>query len=314
MYVVLAGGVGAARFLTGLIEVVDPVDITVVANTGDDKEFFGLHVSPDIDINLYTLSGHVNQDTGWGISGDTFHALEMLQRYGHDTWFALGDKDLATHIHRTWRLRQGYTLSQVTQELARYFGLQLNLLPMTDDPVGTYIRTPDGELHFQEYLVQRGAQDEVLGVTFRGIDQARPAPGVLDAIRSAEAILIPPSNPVVSVGTILAVPGIRHAIESSNLPVVGVSPIIGGKTVKGPADRLLRALGFEVSAYGVARYYRGLLRGMIIDQQDVDLLGSLEALGITVAVTDTMLDTPDRRRQVASLTVDLADRLRTQVS
>lgn len=309
MYVVLAGGVGAARFLLGLVRVVDPGQVTVVANTADDKEFFGLHVSPDIDTNLYTLAGIANPATGWGIANDTFHALDMLQRYGHDTWFALGDKDLATHIHRTWRLRQGYTLSEVTRELAGRFGLEVTLLPMTDDPVATYVSTPRGELHFQDYLVKYRAEDPVLGVTVRGAGLARPAPGVIEAIARARGILIPPSNPIVSVGTILAIPGIREAIEKAGAPVVAVSPIIAGKTVKGPADKLMHGLGYEVSAYGVARCYDGLLDGMIIDQQDHDQVPRLQQLGLLVEATNTLLDNDQRRQKVAAMMLDMIDRL-----
>lgn len=309
MYVVLAGGVGAARFLLGLTDVVNPSQVTVIANTGDDKEFFGLHVSPDIDINIYTLAGVVNPDTGWGIAGDTFTVLETLKRYGNDTWFALGDQDLATHIHRSWKLKQGYSLSQVTAELADCFGIKLKLLPMSDDPIATFIHTPAGEMHFQDYLVKRQARDPVLGVVYKGIHKARPAPGVVEAIERAEAIIIPPSNPIVSVGTILAVPGIREAIQRSQAPVVGVSPIIAGKTVKGPADRLMSGLGYEVSAYGVARYYRGLLNGYVIDHQDRHLVEAIRSLNISVEVADTMMDQPSRRRHLAEVVIGLARRL-----
>lgn len=306
LYTVLAGGVGAARFLRGLVEVVDPKSIVVVVNTGDDKSFYGLRVSPDIDINLYSLAGIINPEHNWGVAGDTFRALEMLRRYGQDTWFALGDSDLATHIYRTWQLGLGRPLSRITQELGERLGIGPRLLPMTDDVVETMIETPNGDLDFQEYLVQRGTQDEVLGVHFRGIESASPAPGVLEAIRESEVILIPPSNPIVSVGTILAVPGIREAILAADAPVVGVSPIVGGKTIKGPADKLLRALGYEATPLAVAQYYGNLLDGWVLDSKDASSASKVERTGLRVAVTDTDLSNMEKRRIVARTCLELA--------
>jgi len=293
MIVVLAGGVGAARFLQGLVQVVPQQRLTVIVNTGDDRDFYGLHVSPDLDIVLYTLAGEVDETHGWGIHNDTHATMERLTRYGNEDWFLLGDRDLATHIHRTNLLRQGKTLSEVTEDLRKHFGLELRILPMTDQPVATHIQTPAGLLHFQEYMVKRRCTDEVQDVVFAGVDEARPAPGVLDAIKGAEAILIAPSNPIVSIGSILAVPGIHDALHEASGMVVAVSPIVGGVPIKGPADKLMRGLGIDVSAAGVARCYRDFLDVMVIDDKDVHLISEIEDLGIpTVATNTIMRDTP----------------------
>jgi len=255
MIVVLAGGVGAARFLEGLVQVAPPEEIVAIINTGDDMVFHGLHVSPDIDIVTYTLAGIVDESQGWGVRDDTTHALSMLAQLGAETWFKLGDRDLAVHIRRTELLRAGWTLSEVTDAFRRALKVGVRLLPMSDDQVATEICTPVGWLHFQQYLVQRRARDEALEVRFVGIDQARPAPGVIEALHQADAVLIAPSNPVVSVGTILAVPGVRDAVTSTPAPVVAVSPIVAGAPIKGPAAPLMRAVGLDVSARGVAVCY-----------------------------------------------------------
>src|SRR5919106_3301591 len=258
MITVLAGGVGAAKFLQGLVEVVDPRDVTIIGNTGDDIDLHGLHISPDLDIVTYTLAGMHDAEQGWGVRKDTFHTLEMLGRYGHPTWFNLGDYDLATHIHRSERLRHGWPLSAITEEIRQALGVVPCILPMTDQRSETRIVTDEGVLHFQEYLVQRRTEPTVRGVIYDGIEVARPAPGVCEAIREADGIIIPPSNPIVSIGTILAVPGIRQALAARRGRVVAVSPIIQGETLKGPADKIMLALGFEASALGVARYYGAL--------------------------------------------------------
>lgn len=306
MYVVLAGGVGAARFLRGLVQIVPPEDVTVIVNTGDDYQLWGLHISPDIDINLYTLAGVVSPEQGWGIAGDTYHCLDAMGRYSDQTWFRLGDRDLATHLFRTQRLRAGDTLSAVTAALARAWDVGVQLLPMSDDPVATRILTPTGEVHFQEYLVQRRAQDPVQGVRYAGVDAARPAPGVLEAIARARAILFPPSNPIVSIGTILAVPGLREALQASGAPCVAVSPIIAGRTVKGPADRLLQAVGLAVSPAGVAEAYRGLLHGMVIDTQDASHGSALAQRGLRLTTTDTLMTTLEKAADLARETLQLA--------
>lgn len=289
MIVVLAGGVGAARFLQGVVQVIPQEDITVIVNTGDDRDFYGLHVSPDIDIIMYTLAGIVDETHGWGIRNDTYNTMQQLTRYGHEDWFMLGDRDLATHIHRTNLLRMGKTPSEVAEDLRQRFGLQLRLLPMSDQPIATHIQTPAGLLHFQEYMVKRRCSDEVQDVVFVGAKEARPAPGVLDAIKQAEAILIAPSNPIVSIGSILAVPGIHDTLHEASGMVVAVSPIVGGAPIKGPADKLMRGLGMNVSAVGVARCYRDFLDVMVIDTQDAPLADDIEDLGIPTVVTDTIM-------------------------
>ena len=306
MIVALAGGVGAAKFLRGLVDLVDPETLTIVSNTGDDLERFGLHISPDVDIVAYTLGGLVDEERGWGIRGDTFEALAMLQRYGEAGWFNLGDRDLATHILRTERLRAGESLTGITKSFCQALNVRSRILPMCDQVVPTLIRTPAGLFHFQEYLVQRGGREEVLEVIFQGVEQARPAAGVCAALAQAEGILICPSNPIISIGTILAVPGMRQAIVDSPAPVVAVSPIVAGKTLKGPADLMLRGLGLEVSACGVAQYYGDLLHGMVIDTQDVDLQPRLADMGLRVEVTNTVMRTLEDKRALAQTALTLA--------
>ncbi len=289
MIVVLAGGVGAARFLQGLVQVVPQSRITVIGNTGDDRDFYGLHVSPDLDIVTYTLAGVVDETHGWGIRNDTYNTMSQLTSYGNEDWFMLGDRDLATHIHRTNLLHQGKTLSEVTENLRRQFGLDIRLLPMSDQPIATHVRTPVGLLHFQEYMVQRHCADEVQDVLFVGANEARPAPGVLDAIKEAEAILLAPSNPIVSIGSILSVPGIHDTLHEASGMVIAVSPIIGDAPIKGPADKLMRGLKMEVSAVGVTRCYRDFLDVMVIDQQDAHLAPAIEDLGIPTITTNTIM-------------------------
>jgi LPPG:FO 2-phospho-L-lactate transferase len=297
MIVVLAGGVGAARFLQGLVQVVPQDQITVIGNTGDDREFYGLHVSPDLDIVTYTLSGVVDETRGWGIQNDTYNTMSQLTQYGNEDWFMLGDRDLATHIHRTNLLRQGKTLSEVTDDLRKQFGLGFRLLPMTDQPMATHIRTPIGLLHFQEYMVKRRCADEVQDVVYVGAEEARPAPGVLEALKKADTILLAPSNPIVSIGSILAVPGIHDALHEASAMIVAVSPIVAGAPIKGPADKLMSGLGMEVSAVGVARCYRDFLDIMVIDQQDSHLASEIEDLGIPTVTTNTIMR--DRENKVA---------------
>jgi len=265
-----------------------------------------LHVSPDIDIVTYTLAGIVDPTQGWGIHNDTTHTLSMLAALGADTWFKLGDRDLAVHIRRTELLRAGWALSQVTDAFRRALNVGIQVLPMSDDPVATEISTPVGWLHFQQYLVQRRARDEARGVRFVGIEQARPAPGVLEALHTAEVIIIAPSNPVVSIGTILAVPGVRDALKEARAPVVAVSPIIAGAPVKGPAAPLMRAIGLEVSVRGVAAWYRGLIDTLVIDQADANLADDIRFSGIEVAVTDTVMRGPGEKRLLAEATLAAA--------
>jgi LPPG:FO 2-phospho-L-lactate transferase len=288
--VALAGGVGAARFLRGVVRALDPAQLTVVVNTGDDREFYGVHVSPDVDIVTYTLAGRVDPERGYGIAGDTFAVVEALAAFGHPTWFRLGDRDLATCLHRTLRLRAGAGLAQITDEIRRAHGLACRILPMSEAPCPTTVQLAGGvRVHFEEYLVRDGAPDDVEAVDLGAARAARPAPGVLEAIASAEAILVCPSNPLVSIGPILAVAGVREAIARGGAPVVAVSPIVGGMPVKGPADRLLRGIGAEVSARGVARLYADWCHGFVLDQRDAAQLPDVAALGLAARAVDTLM-------------------------
>jgi LPPG:FO 2-phospho-L-lactate transferase len=297
----LAGGVGAAKFLQGLARVVSEEDITVIVNTGDDIELHGLHVSPDIDIVMYTLAGIVDEEKGWGIKNDTFHCLEMLQRYGCETWFNLGDKDIATHLHRTQLLKKGFTLSKATAKLASQLGLQETILPMTNDKFETRVQTSRGEMHFQEYMVRHGMQDPVTGVRFEGIEQAKPCPEALDAIFEVSGIIICPSNPIVSIGTILSVKGIREALRKTKAKIVAISPIIAGTVVKGPAEKLMRGLGMEVSAFSVANLYKDFLDVFILDTVDKEQKERVETLKIQAVVTDTLMKTLEDKIRLAKV-------------
>ena len=290
MIAALAGGIGAAKFLTGLSRLVREEDLTIVANTGDDIELFGLHISPDIDIVTYTLAGIVDEEKGWGIKGDTFQCLDMLKKQGLDTWFGLGDRDLATHIYRTNRLNQGFTLSQITSEVCKNLGLKVKILPMSNDRFETRVTTNLGSMHFEEYFVKRQCKDDVLSVEFVGAATAKPSPEVLDALLDAEVVVVCPSNPVVSIGTILAVDGVRDALKRTNATVIAVSPIIAGLPLKGPADKMLRGLGLEVSAYGVAKLYLDFIDTFFIDNKDAGEKRRIEQLGIKVKVTNTVMN------------------------
>ena len=304
--VALAGGVGAARFLDGLVRVLPPEELCVVVNTGDDRDFFGLRVCPDLDIITYTLAGLIDPETGWGFAGETFHFLDALGRFRSDTWFSLGDRDLATHVQRTQRLREGASLSQVTRELTAAFDVAVELLPMTEDPAPTRVLRADGRTtDFEEYLVRDGSPDDVRGVDLAAAERARPAPGVLEALERAECVLICPSNPVVSIGTILALPGVRERLAARRR-AVAISPIIGGRPVKGPADRLLRAVGAEVSALGVARLYRDIIRGMVIDLEDAAAADEIEALGLSVRVEQTLMKSSKVAAELAAAALELA--------
>jgi len=289
MITALAGGVGAARFLTGLVKLVNEEDLTVIVNTGDDIEMFGLHISPDIDIVTYTLAGIVNEEKGWGLKGDSFECLEMLKRFNVDAWFNLGDRDLATHIFRTSQLKKGFTLTQVTAKISQSLGVKARVLPMTDDKFETRVKIDEGTIHFQEYMVKRGAKDRVLGVEFVGAKEAKPAIGVLDSIKNSELVIVCPSNPVVSIGTILAVDGVRDALKDSHARKIAISPLIAGAPIKGPADKLLRGLGLEVSAYSVAKLYCDFLDTFVLDVTDASQKSRIEELGLKVKVTNTLM-------------------------
>jgi len=286
----LAGGVGAARMLRGIVEVVDASDVTAIVNTADDTVLHGLYISPDLDTVTYTLAGAVNAETGWGLDGETWHAMDALERYRGETWFRLGDRDLATHLHRTQRLAQGAPLSEVTAEITAAWGLGLRLLPVTDDRIETRITVPElGEIGFQEYFVGHRHAVPVESVRISGIDDAKPAPGVLDTLAEAEHIVICPSNPIVSIGPILAVPGVRDALVARRDETIAVSPIIAGAALKGPADRMLAELGHESSVVGVARLYAEIAATLVVDEADEGLRSAVEGLGVECIVTPTVM-------------------------
>lgn len=308
--VALAGGVGAARFLRGVCAVAPPSQMTAIVNTGDDQVFYGVHVSPDIDIVTYTLAGLVDSERGYGLAGDSFEVVDRLAALGHEAWFRLGDRDFVNCLHRTLRLEAGVGLAAVSDELRRHYRVATRILPMSEDPCPTIVELSEGRrVHFEVYLVRDGAPDEVCGVDLGAARRAKPAPGVLECLRAAQTILVCPSNPVVSIGPILEVPGVREAIYASEAPVVGVSPIVGGAPVKGPADRLLRGIGAEVSARGVARLYDDLVRGFLIDQRDAAEREAIEALGIRVDVCDTIMRDRDTAARLARRALALAAEL-----
>jgi len=298
----LAGGVGAAKFLRGLVRVTNE-DLSVIVNTGDDIILHGLHISPDVDIVTYTLAGIVDQAKGWGVKDDTFNCLGMLRRLGCEDWFMLGDQDFATHIYRREMLSKGLKLSEVTSRIARALGLSARIIPMSDDRFETRIETDVGLMHFQEYLVKRGSADRVLDVVFDGAEEAEPAPGVLKSISEARVVIVCPSNPIVSIGTILSVRGVKDALKSTKAKVVGVSPIIGGAPVKGPADKLMTGLGMEVSAYGVAETYRDFMDVFVIDRVDSALKERVESLGIKAVVADTLMKGIEQEENLAKITL-----------
>jgi LPPG:FO 2-phospho-L-lactate transferase len=309
--VALCGGVGAARFLRGLVRAVDPSEITAIVNTGDDRIFYGVHVSPDLDIVTYTLAGQVNERRGYGLQDDTYEMVDALGALGHECWFRLGDRDFANSQHRTLRLREGVGLARVADEFCNRYGVATRILPMSEDPCATIVELEGGRrVHFEEYLARDGAPDEVTGVDLAEARRARPGPGVLDALRDARAILICPSNPIVSIGPILAMPEVREALKRSRAPVVAISPIVGGAPVKGPADRLMRGVGVEVSARGVAEIYRGLIDAFVIDERDANLAADIEAMGIRTRVLDTIMGDVAVAQNLAEAALSLAAPLR----
>jgi LPPG:FO 2-phospho-L-lactate transferase len=295
----LAGGVGASKLLLGLHDVIDPRDLTVIVNTGDDITLHGLKISPDLDIVTYTLAGIVDAAKGWGYRGETFHALKRLAAFGRINWFNLGDRDLATHIHRTAMLAEGKTLSDAAESIRLGLGVKARILPMSDNPVPTMIDAAEGELHFQEYLVKRRAEPVVRGICFDGAEKASPAKGVLEAIRDADRILVCPSNPLISIGPILAVPGIREALRACKAKVIAVCPIVAGKSLKGPSDKMLAELGHEASAQGVAKLYADFTGTFVIDLADRAQAESIRGLGMKVAVVPTVMKTRPQKRKLA---------------
>ncbi len=297
--VTLAGGVGAARFLDGFVRVIPPERVFIIGNTADDTEIHGLHISPDLDTVTYTLAGLANPQHGWGLRGDSFRCLEALGRLGADAWFQLGDLDLATHLHRTERLREGATLSEVTREIAAALKVRSTLVPMSNERVRTRICTPSGELEFQTYFVKRRARERVTAVRFEGAPEASPAPGLLDAIRSAEAIILCPSNPFISIGPILAIPGIRAALQLRRDKVAAISPIVGGRALKGPAHKMMKTMGLESSAAGVAKLYQDFCGVFILDEVDRKQASKVAALDMRPVVTNTIMRGLREKRSLA---------------
>ena len=307
MITALAGGVGAARFLRGLIEVVAPSDITAIVNVGDDIVLHGLHISPDLDTVTYTLAGAIDPERGWGLAGESWAAMDALARYGGATWFRLGDRDLATHLYRTQRLGEGAALSEVTAEIARSWKLGLRLLPVTDDRLETRVTVAgEGEIGFQEYFVGRQHSVAVESVRFAGAEKARPGAGVLEAIEGADAIVVCPSNPIVSIGPVLAVPGVQDAVASRRDRVVAVSPIIAGHALKGPADRVLVELGHEASVVGVARLYAPFVSTLVVDEADAALASAVEAEGVRCVVAPTIMHGVAEAAALAQVTLGAA--------
>ncbi len=295
---------GAAKFIRGLVRRIDPARLTVVVNTGDDETFYGLHVSPDIDTVTYTLAGVVNRAQGWGLDGESFNVLPALERFYGKPWFGLGDRDLATHLYRTERMHQGASLSRITAEIADAFGVRSRIIPMSDDRVRTFVKLRGRRaIPFQEYFVRGRARGVVEKIELRGISDARPTPTVLDAIRKSAAVILAPSNPFVSLGPILQLSGVRDALRrvKSRVVVAAISPIVGGKTLKGPADKMLRGLGMEVSPLGVARLYRDFAGLFVLDNTDRRYLEPIERLGMRAIATDTIMTTPERAAALAEV-------------
>lgn len=301
--VVLAGGGGAAKFLSGLVKSNNPEKTTVVVNTGDDLEHFGLYISPDVDIIIYALTDQLNRKQWWGIDGDTYDCLVQLKKMGYDTWFNLGDQDLAMHIHRTFLLKQGSTLTEITAKVCRRFGLKSKIIPMSDNRVETRVCLETGkDVSFEEYLVKLCSKPRIKDLYYAGIESAAPAPGVLKAIYNAAGIILAPSNPLASIGPILALPEVWTALKTVNVPKVAISPLIAGKTIKGPADRMMADLGHDVSALGVARLYADILDYFILDEKDRALEKSINNLGLKTIRTNTIMNNEEAA-------VKLADRV-----
>jgi LPPG:FO 2-phospho-L-lactate transferase len=308
--VALAGGVGGAKLAVGLAEALPHGALTVIVNTADDLSLHGLHISPDLDTVMYNLAGLSDPEQGWGIAGDTTGALDLLSRYGGPTWFRLGDRDMATHIRRTQRLSEGARLTEVTAELCASLNISSRVLPMTDAPVATRVQTLEGELEFQDYFVARGTRPRVSGVRFQGADTAEAAPEAVAAIRSAETIVFCPSNPIVSLGPILAIRELSDLLENATAPRLAVSPIIGGAALRGPAAEMLEGLGHEVSALGVAKIMRKYLDGFVFDEQDAPLLPSLEGLGIPARAVPTVMTDLLTKKALAEEVLNFAGSLR----
>jgi LPPG:FO 2-phospho-L-lactate transferase len=307
MITALGGGVGAAKFLEGLCSVIGDEQLNVIVNTGDDICLNGLNISPDIDTVIYRLSGVIDKNKGWGLDGDTFNSLNSLERFGLDTWFNIGDKDIATHIYRTYLRGKGHTPTEITSKISEAFNIPQNIkiIPMTDQDVETWIQTNEGEMHFQEYLVKRRMVPQVCRVTIRGINHASPAPGVIDLIKNARAVIVCPSNPIISIGPIVQVRGVRDALKDTQAKVVAISPLVGGMPLKGPADRLMRGLGLEVSSAQIARLYSDFLDTMVIDIEDGHENQEIADLGLKTLVVDTVMSDSKKAATLASSVLEL---------
>ena len=305
--VVLAGGVGAARFLRGLLQVVPAEDVVVIGNTGDDMWWHGLYIAPDLDTVTYWLAGIADEVRGWGIRGDTFTAQVAFARLSDRAWFQLGDQDLATHLYRTGRLTSGASLHLITEELAQRFGVRSRILPMSDEPVETRLKTDAGDLHFQEYFVRERSQPRVREIYWTGLDGASPTPGIADALAAARAVLIAPSNPIISIGPILRVPGMRALVAAQRSRTVVISPLIQGRAIKGPTVELMQAQGARADALGVAALYRDLATGFILDEADAALMPAIAELGYSIATRPTMLDELPMAREVARAALDVLE-------
>ena len=306
---VLSGGIGGVKLVEGLTELLPGDQLSVICNTGDDLEMWGLHISPDVDTVLYTLSGLVNRDQGWGVDADSYQALEMLQRYGEPTWFLLGDRDIGTHLLRGRLLSEGRRLTEVTMELAQRLGVSARVMPATDDPVRTFVLTPDGELDFQTYFVRRRFEPPVEEVRYHGADDAIPSPEATAAVLSSSTILVAPSNPVASIGPMLAVRGFREALKQARGLRVAVSPLIGGEAVKGPTVQMMEAANFPATPIGVAQAYEGLIDALVIDRQDVAYKPELEEFGLSVLATDTLMEGFEGRLRLAAEVLDFCSSL-----
>ncbi|MFX0069886.1 MAG: 2-phospho-L-lactate transferase [Candidatus Hermodarchaeota archaeon] len=304
-YLLLAGGVGAAKFIEGLAQIIDPKQMKIIVNTGDDINLYGLNISPDLDIITYTLANVVDKQKGWGFRDETFNCLSILKKYYDFRWFNAGDRDLATHIYRTDLVKQGFTKAEVTNKICRNLGVEAHVIPMCNENVQTYIKTPIGSMHFEEYYIKHKCEPEIISVEFKGIENAKPVDGVIDFIRNAKRIIICPSNPIVSIGTILKVPSIKDILIEERSKVFAISPIVQGSTIKGPADKLLNSLGYDVSSLGVANYYREFLEYFIIDIKDQELKPMIENLGIKTYCFDTIMTNINKKKELARFIINI---------
>ncbi|TFF94045.1 MAG: 2-phospho-L-lactate transferase [Promethearchaeota archaeon] len=304
-YLLLAGGVGAAKFIDGLAHIIDQKRIKVIVNTADDIKLFGLYICPDLDIITYTLANVIDREKGWGFQNESYHCLKELSKFYDISWFNAGDKDLATHIYRSDLFSEGYSKSEITEKICHKLGVEAKILPMCNEKVQTYIKTNVGLIHFEEYYIKYGCNPKILDVEFKGIKNANPIDISLDLIKRAKRIIICPSNPIVSIGTILKVNGIKEALSKVKEKVYGISPIIAGETVKGPADKLLKWANLEVSCFGVAKYYQSFLGNFIIDNKDRKLKSRIQDLGINVFITNTLMNNLQRKKELARFMLEL---------